>query len=856
MRLFQQFIFTIQLIDHTVHSFLLALPARCLHVCIVKNDTQLIRLFTEPINRKLCQSLNMNKLLFLLLFLSSWAFAQNSTVRGVIRDKQSETPLAGVTVQMLPAPGKETAPIGGITDAEGQFVLKGVPVGRQALRVTYLGYETQNLPNVLITAGKEVQLDVRLEESFNTMAEVVIKAATNKDQPKNELAAISARQFNTEEVMRYSGGRSDVGRLVSNFAGVAANNDARNDIVIRGNSPTGVLWRMEGIPIPNPNHFATLGTTGGPVSALNPNLIGNSDFMTGAFSAEYGNALAGVFDINLRTGNRERFEATAQIGAFTGMEAMIEGPLNRKNDGSFVVAYRHSFVEVANAAGINVGTAALPLYKDLSFNLDFGNTKAGKFSLFGIGADSKINFIGPELDTTDLFANPNQNAFNTSRFGVLGLKHNLLLNDRSYIRTVLSASFSGGTYKEEDLELLENNKPYQLTDVSNELLNYQISSFYNTKINKRMTVRAGVILQNQHLNTFVKTRQGTPDLDGDGRRDWYTQRDFDGVINLGEAYAQTQYRLTEKVTLNAGLHAQYFDQTEDFALEPRAAINWQVAPKHKISLGYGLHNQTQALPVFFFREQLPNGETRPSNTNLDYTRSQHFVLGYDFKPAADWRIKAETYYQAIDRVAIDAFPSDFSMLNTGADFVFPEKPSLVSEGTGRNYGAELTLEKFFSKGYYGLMTVSLFDSKYKGSDGVLRNTAFNGGYVFNVLAGRELRIGSSGRRFLTFDTKFTMAGGRPYSPVDLDASRRAGREITVANQAFTLRQNDYLRWDAKMGFRLNSAKRKFSQTFFLDFQNVTNRENIFAMRYNAARGTVGRINQIGFFPDMLYRVEF
>jgi hypothetical protein len=196
------------------------------------------------------------------------------------------------------------------------------------------------------------------------------------------------------------------------------------------------------------------------------------------------------------------------------------------------------------------------------------------------------------------------------------------------------------------------------------------------------------------------------------------------------------------------------------------------------------------------------------------------------------------------------------MLNTGADFIFPEKGSLVNQGTGRNYGLELTAEKFFSKGYYGLFTVSLFDAVYKGSDGKTRSTAFDGGYVVNFLAGREFKIGAAGRRVLTLDTKLTTAGGRPYTPVNLDASRLAGREILLDDQAFSLRLDPYFRWDFKLGFRLNSATRKLSQTFFLDFQNVTNRENIFAMRYNTTRGQVGRINQIGFFPDVLYRVEF
>lgn len=784
-------------------------------------------------------------------------FSQSQTVRGKILDKQAETPIIGATIQLISAANTAGTGMGAVSDADGFFNIKNVPVGRQELRVSYLGYEPQTLSNILITAGKEVQLDVRLEESFNKMDEVVITAKSDKDKPMNELATISARQFNTEEVGRYSGGRSDVAKLVANFAGVAANNDARNDIIIRGNSPTGVLWRLEGIPIPNPNHYSTLGTTGGPVSALNPNMIANSDFLTSAFPAEYGNATAGVFDINMRTGNKDRFEYTAQVGAFSGLEGMIEGPVNKKHNGSFVVAYRHSFAEIAQAAGLNVGTTATPKYKDLSFNLDLGNTKLGKISVFGIGGWSSIDFLGAEIDTTDLFANPNQNAFNVSKFGVIGLKQNLLLNDRSFIRTVFSTSYSGNAYNTEDLTTSDDNgKPLPLLDVTDASTTYRLSSFYNNKFTNRLTLRTGFLLQSQHLDTRVDTRDKTPDLDGDGRSDWFNQRDFDGSFEQAEVFAQSQYRIAERLTLNAGAHVLYFHETENWAAEPRAAINWQASQKHRFNVGYGMHHQTQPLPVFLFRERQDDGTFVETNKDLDFTRSQHFVVGYDFKPSASWRVKAEAYYQWLSDVPVDAFSSSFSLLNSGADFVFPEKNNLVNAGTGENRGVELTAEKFFSKGWYSLVTLSVFDAKYKGSDGVERSTAFDGGYVFNVLAGREIKLGSSGRRFLTLDTKLTAAGGRPYTPVNLEASQAAGKEVLYENLAYSERIDDYFRWDVKLGFRLNSNKRKLSQTFYLDFQNVTNRQNVFAMRYNEQRNEIGKTYQIGFFPDVLYRIEF
>jgi hypothetical protein len=269
-----------------------------------------------------------------------------------------------------------------------------------------------------------------------------------------------------------------------------------------------------------------------------------------------------------------------------------------------------------------------------------------------------------------------------------------------------------------------------------------------------------------------------------------------------------------------------------------------------------MHNQTQALPVFLFQTQLSDGSSVPSNAALGFTQNQHVVLGYDFKPAPNWRIKTEVYYQMLSGVPVDTFASSFSMLNSGADFVFPERGGLVNEGKGMNRGVELTLEKYFSQGYYGLLSVSLFDSEYKGSDGVWRSTAFDGEYVVNVLAGKEFQLDAGGHRFFTLDTKFTAAGGRPYTPVNLEASQLAGKEVLYEDRAFSERLDPYMRWDVKLGFRQNSKTKKISQTFFLDFQNVTNRENVFAMRYNVDKGAVGRINQIGFFPDLLYRLEF
>ncbi|MBI1224385.1 MAG: TonB-dependent receptor plug domain-containing protein [Bacteroidetes bacterium] len=781
---------------------------------------------------------------FLSLLFAAMGVAQNptQTIRGSVLDQQSETPLIGVTVELLDAADAT----GTVTEPDGSFALPNVPVGRQTLRFSYIGYEGVTIPNIVVTAGKEVFLEVKMAESFTQLNEVVVTAQVDKDKAGNELATISARQFSLEEVTRYSGARNDAARMAANFAGVNISDDSRNDIVIRGNSPTGLLWRLDGVAIPNPNHYSTLGTTGGPVSALNTNLLKNSDFLTSAFPAEYGNALSGVFDIQLRSGNRENHEYTFQLAAFSGLEAMAEGPISKEKGGSYLVAYRHSFAELANEAGLNIGTTATPKYKDLSFKVDLPKTKFGNFSLFGIGGLSNIDFIGKDLSDEDFYGETDQNSYVKSQFGVLGLTHRLLINETTYLRTTIAASNSANTYNEEKVQ--EDGSIRRHLEVDDAVNRYTFSSLLNKKYNARLTLRTGVIAELFHLNNFLRDREARPD--------WVTLRDFDGNLGLLQAYAQTQYRLSEKLTLNGGLHGQYLTFNDTWAIEPRLALNYHLTENQTLNLGYGLHSQMQPLPMYFLQVMLPDGEQVRTNKDMEFTRSHQFVLGYDVKVGGDWRIKAETYYQALGNVPIQSEPGSFSMLNVGADFGFPEEHYLVNEGTGKNYGAELTVEKFFSRGYYVLVTGSVFDSKYKGSDGIERNTAFNNKYTMNFLAGKEVKIGKDKRNALTFDTKFTAAGGRYYTPIDLAASIAEGKQVFQEDKAYSERIDTYLRWDVKFGYRLNSKKRKLSQQFFLDFQNVTNHENVFTYRFNREKGEVQQVNQIGFFPDLLWRVQF
>lgn len=779
----------------------------------------------------------MYRLIFLSLIFPTFFFAQNNfqTIRGNILDKHAQTPITGASVQIISIQKGTTA------DSEGNYELTNIPPDRYELKVAYVGYKTIIVPNVIVTSGKEVILDFAMEEELTQMGEVTIEGK-NKGETSNKLASISARAFSMEEVNRYAGGRNDPARLAANFAGVSAPDDSRNDIVIRGNSPVGVLWRIDGMNVTNPNHFASVGTTGGAVSALNTNLLKNSDFFTSAFPAEFGNSTSGVFDLGFRNGNTKKRETTVQAGVITGLELTTEGPFSKKSDASYLIGYRYSLAGIAQAAGVNIGTTATPSYQDFSFKFSSGNTKLGKFSLFGILASSIINIgRGP---TNSLYGN--QVDF-SSKIGISGLNHHKQINSKSFISSTIGINYSSNDQSSYDVDHMTDSSFIRETN-NVAKTSYFISSNYNYKINSRLFVKVGIIdeIIGLDLNFQTKNHIFEPI-----KQIW----DYQGYTNLAQGYVHVKYSISSKLIVNTGIHSQFLSLNNSRSIEPRLGLIYNVTNKSSLNFGYGLHAQMQPINVYFLQTEDANGNIFYNNKNLDFTKSHHLVLGYNIQPVKDWRIKSEVYYQSIYNVPVNSFSSNYSMLNTGATFRTDLTDSLVNNGTGTNYGIELTVEKFFNRGYYGLITSSIYNSTYKGSDGIERNTAFNGKYVVNLLAGKEWKLGAEKRNRFSIDMKFTNAGGRAYTPIDLDISNLVGHEV-LSTDVYSSFYSQYYRLDFKAGFTLNSGKRKIAQTFFLDLQNITNHKNVFSQSYDNQSQSIRTTNQLGFFPNLVYKIQF
>jgi hypothetical protein len=782
-------------------------------------------------------------LFFSFLFLNAYTQTITQTIKGVVVDKQSQIPIPGAIIQVV----NSNPLLGTSTNEQGEFKITNVPIGRLQIKIQVISYKEKYI-TINLNAGKESITNIELEESVIQGQEVVVIAEQDKTKTNNKMSTVSSRLFSAEEAARYAGSRNDPARMAANFAGVSGANDSRNDIIIRGNSPIGILWRLNGLDIPNPNHFGNAGSTGGPISILNNNTLDNSDFMSGAFAADYGNATSGVFDLKMRKGNDEKHEFLVQMG-FNGFELGAEGPFNKKKNSSFLVNYRYSTLAVFKALNIDFGTGdAVPQYQDITFKTDFATEKFGKFSFWGIGGLSYVALLESDKKSgQDIYGYSARDTYFRSNVGASGISHTYLFKNNAYIKTNIGVS---GQYNniiadriDTSFKTPKNLKPEYRQTTKN--IRYSFNTTYNKKFNSRDFVNTGIYAE-LYNTLFVDSNDNFF-----GANTFVTLRNYKGTTALIRGFAQWQHKFSDNLLFNAGISNQFFLLNNSNAIEPRIGLKYSINSKQSLSLGGGLHSQLQPIYVYFASDTI-NGKTVETNRGLDFTRAAHGVIAYDNSFAQNFRIKTEIYYQYIFNAPVKNFPSYFSALNLGADFNSPNVNNLVSKGTGQNYGVEITLEKFYSKGYYLLFTSSLFESKYKGSDNITRNTAFNGNYVFNLLGGKEFKINQ--KHVLSIDVRATYAGGKRFTPIDLEASKAEKDEVRDGKRAFELQYADYFRLDIKPGYRFNT--KRVTHEFTIDIQNVTRNANVFQQSYDIKNQTIKTDYQLRFFVIPQYRVLF
>jgi hypothetical protein len=778
----------------------------------------------------------------LLVLLPIAVFGQNytSVLKGTVIDKDSRQPIIGANVIMV-----STTPIPGMqTNDRGVFLFKNVPSGRVGLRVTYLGYEDVYIGQILISTGKETSVNIEMQEKVTNMQEVTINANKDKSRPDNTFATVSARSFAVEDTKRFAATEDDPARMVQSFAGVVSAGDDNNAIVVRGNSPRGLLWRMEGIEIPNPNHFAgSEGSTGGGVSILSANMLSKTDFYTGAFPAEFGNALSGVLDLNLRPGNPDKREYAIQLGVL-GLEASLEGPFSRNYKGSYLVNYRYSTLAIFSLIGINVAGNQVPKYQDLSFNFTFPTKRIGTFTLFGIGGISSLgNTAAGDTATWKSFADRTEDKL-AQKIGVAGLTHSYLFHDhKTLLKTVFSVNATNNISGQDTV-----SNQFARTQLASNSFHYiyvRIGTYINRKVDIQNTVRAGFEYQNIGYNLYQDAVNDTTGV-------YANQINSRGNTFLLQGYYQWKHRFNDKFNVISGLHFTYGGINQKFYAEPRLSAEYRLNFKMSLTAGAGLHSKMDAISTYTSKLSPGSTPDLEQNRHLDFSRAFHVVVGYNYSFFRDFHVKVEAYYQYLFSVPVGTGSNGyFSILNLNDGFV---NVPLRASGIGYNYGVELTVEKFFSNNYYFMYTFSGFDSKYKASDGVWRNTAYNSNYVMNLLGGKEFVVGKRKINRIAVNAKILWRGGTRDTPIDLVRSQAVGYTVYNNNLTNSIRLPDYFRVDLGVNYRRN--KKKYSWILGLDIQNVINRLNIAYRQYDKDTHTIVYRKNIGIIPVLSYKVQF
>ncbi len=756
-------------------------------------------------------------------------------IRGTVIDEDTHVPLIGASVIVL-----NSSPLkGATTDVEGRFSIPGIPVGRHSLQVQYMGYEPRVVSEINLGSAREVVLGITLMESAQKLEEVVVKANNQGSEPNNEMAVVSTRSFSLEQSDRFAASINDPSRMALSFAGVNLTNDISNEIVIRGNSPRGLLWRMEGIEIPAPNHFSIDGVNAGNISILSNNLLDQSDFSTGAFPAEYGNALSGVYDIGLRKGNDQKRQYTVQIG-FLGVEASAEGPFVKGKRSSYLINYRYSTLALFKAAGANLQGDLYTSFQDVNMKLNFPTKKAGVFSVFAIGGLSNAYFE-PQADSSKWAANgvwdqDRVRQDNKMSFLVSGVTNRYIINERNYVRSTLAFTHNGSTLIHSYLTDSMTLEEFWNLNINNNAFRAAVQ--FNTKLNSKHHLRYGL---NYDLLNFTLN---------DHKLVWEDSSfAANGIGHFPQVYFQHKFRILENFTLITGVNVSYFDVNQRISVEPRFGINWKPHRRHSLGLGLGLHSRQENLSFYLVQASFTNDYI---NKSLDFSRAFHAVLSYDLIILPRLTLKNEIYFQYLFAVPVNAEKQNsYSSLNDNNAY---QRRALSNEGIGMNYGAEITIEKGFSKNWYAMYTLSLYDSRYQGSDNIWRNTKYNGNYITSLTAGKDFRVGKDKKHVIGLNMKLFWAGGNRYTPINVEESIALGEQVRDENRTYERKVEDYFRLDTRIHFRQNF--KKFAWEFSIDIQNTTNKKNEVSRKFNLETLTVQKKYQQGLLPVARLRLEF
>lgn len=786
------------------------------------------------------------------------------TIRGKIIDRVSKKPLTDGFVELLNFSPRRVVRVDTLT---GHFEFKFIPIGRHRLVVRVEGYEEAYEMNINVVAGSEQFMTLQLTEKIvgvkDPLKQQDIGVGTTRYSSMLALRqkdpfilmdnTIGEQRFNIEQMNNFAGSRNDPARMASNFSGISNADDTRNDIVVRGGTPLGVQWLLEGLPINNPNHLGLIGTTSGYFPILNVNVIGEGDFRLGAFSSQYANTTTGIFDIHLRNPETKRLNTTAQLG-WNGAELVLQGPLFSKRT-SFIIAGRYSILPFFNTLGIyDFNAKSMPRMYDINFNFQYVTKIGNEFNIFGFHGNSTLHTKAVDEEFSNIFnPAPRADVDWENNNTVLGVKYRHFFSNNFFWQTTVGGN---RTYNNQEhtyyKETIDGLMPFKGLYSRMFQTTFSLSTFVNNKVNTKLSWRGGLMVQHR-VNEFLEMHNRyniSPAV-------YYNDLDNNQFMHF---YAHANYRLMPDFSLQIGAAALYNNLNKQFVAEPRLNLSWDIAEHHQLDIIYTLQHQEISTRISYL--QLPIIDPIAGITTYDRSArdlkmmaNHYFMLEYAYQPKSHIQFKLSPYYKMWFDIPVQANElSGYSVFNVDSRLPYnlPKFP-LKSTGTAENYGIDFTAIYHLNKGLQINYTFSYFNASYTGSDGIKRNARFDRDWLTRLSASKEWILNKLKGHSFFASTTFTVAQGERYTPIDQVQSAYFNDEI-LTNQWFENRTPMYMRWDFKVGFRLNT--KKLTQYFYIDVTNVLGRKNVLTYHYDTDNLRVTPIYQYGRMPELFYRIQF
>ncbi|MFK8038285.1 MAG: carboxypeptidase regulatory-like domain-containing protein [Crocinitomicaceae bacterium] len=778
------------------------------------------------------------RLFFTILIIINYNFSfgqSYQTVRGSVSDKFTEATIPGVEIKIL-KDGKVL--MNTLSNENGVFNIGKIELGTYDILFNHIQYKSFISPGVEISVSKEIVMDIVMELSVKSLTEVEVTPPKLRGQPVNEMATTSSYSIQADDAKRIAGGLDDPIRVAGTLPGVtSATGFSENFISIRGNSPRSLKYIMEGIELPNPTHFSRIGSAGGTFTIFSLQLLDKSDFYTGAFSAQYGNALGGVFDAKFRKGNNQKHEHIIQAGVL-GLDIASEGPLSKSKKASYAINYRFGLVGLARL----IGYPTQPIYQDLSFTLNFPLTNRSNLKLFAIGGTSLRDRLAEKDSSLWEESIDRTNLILRSEMGSFGAVFKHFLTDQTVFKATAAISYT----KQIDNKQYLTNDYSTIDQRTNEYKSMPIS--FATSLKHKFNKRHFHITGLSFANTFHDWRSSRYKFNSQST---IIPFNGSGVSNELQAYTLSKFILTNRLNLNLGVHYTYYDVNSGQAIEPRVSIDYKLNPRHSLSASFGMHSQIEHFATYWYTDKATDSNLHP-NKNLEFAKSNHYILGYKGKVWTNHSLRIEAYYQQLNNVPID-LTGTFSTINMSE---LQEIRLLNNNGTGANYGLDIGFERYTENGLYYIFNGSVYRSLYTGSDNIQRSTAYDNQYNIKLLIGKEYKLKEKGGKYKAFawNTNLSMLGGAPYTPVDLAASEIEQETIYNEAVAFSERDDALVFLDFTFSYKINSTKRR--SVWALQIKNLFSNGNAIYREYDTVTKEEVIIPSSSVFPVISYRLEF